>query len=761
MTQENIDIVVREKGSKEAGQNVARIGQSALSTRDSIFTLNKALGAIGVGLSLNTIKNTLDGYTSMQNALKQVTSSQEQLGQVTNELYEISQRTRSSLNDNAEAYRRFALAGRDLGLTQKDVLQFTESLNQAVKLSGASGAEATAGIIQFSQGLASGTLRGDELRSVLEQIPAVGDVIAKQLGVTRGELRKMGEEGTITSDKIILAFKNAKEELNEKFAKSVPTISDAFIVVGNSITKYVGELDKAYGISTAVTGALIALANNMDLVAKALGIAAAAWVTYRIAMNASAIATVTTAIVGNIVAFIQLASTVRNVSQAVALLNATLLVNPLVLIVTIVLGAITALVLFRKEIYQMMKDTTIAGVNVADAFTTLIDVIRGYAYTVRNIFKILFNDLKIEAFKFIESLPVAQGYKDSLLSNIDIDFSLRGKTMGDAFTMGFDEAVKNGGSKAAIEGYFADKKSGVDLLGQGIPGGSNKGVPDPAAQKALEDALKRQKKILEDIKGASVNYNQTVGDLNALLSQGKISTDEFNLAMTRLNLKVLETDRSLEGGLKRGILGLKDSLYDMASLSENAVVNAFTGMEDALVDFVSTGKADFAGLVDSIIADLARIAIRQAIIQPLFASLGFKNGGLVQGFAGGGYIQGSGSGISDSNVVKVSNGEYIINAEATRRFKPILDFINSGGTVSSQAVSGATNVGGSTSVYAPSVVVNVNASSGSQGSGDAGNAAATGEMISQQITKALEAQFGQFLVKQQRPGGILNTQGTY
>jgi tape measure domain-containing protein len=136
------------------------------------------------------------------------------------------------------------LAGKDLGITQKELTQFTESLNQAIILSGASAVEAQAGLIQFSQGIASGALRGDELRSVLEQLPVVADILAKELNVTRGELRELGAQGAITSDIILKAFANARVELSERFARTVPTISQSFQVLRNAVVKTFGEFDK-------------------------------------------------------------------------------------------------------------------------------------------------------------------------------------------------------------------------------------------------------------------------------------------------------------------------------------------------------------------------------------------------------------------------------------------------------------------------------------------------------------------------------------
>src|SRR5690606_2602352 len=98
-----------------------------------------------------------------------VTTGTENLTTVTSRLFDVANRTRSSFEGTANLYARVALATKELGIGQQELLTFTERVNQAIILSGASAQEAQAGLIQLSQGLASGALRGDELRSVLEQ----------------------------------------------------------------------------------------------------------------------------------------------------------------------------------------------------------------------------------------------------------------------------------------------------------------------------------------------------------------------------------------------------------------------------------------------------------------------------------------------------------------------------------------------------------------------------------------------------------------
>lgn len=267
-----IKVKIDPSGARRGGRKVKRELQQIENKADSMRkTMARAFQFALIAGGLITLKNLADAYTNIQNRLKTVTNSHEQLVAVTERLFAISNRTRSSYEGTAEVYARVALAVKEMGRSQEETLRFTESLNQAVILSGASAMEAQAGMIQLSQGLASGALRGDELRSVLEQLPAVADVIAKGLGVTRGELRLMGAEGKITADIVMNAFADAREELSERFAKTVPTIGQAFVVMRNKILQALGALDETTGISRTLSAGIIALAENIDTLVRALG----------------------------------------------------------------------------------------------------------------------------------------------------------------------------------------------------------------------------------------------------------------------------------------------------------------------------------------------------------------------------------------------------------------------------------------------------------------------------------------------------------
>lgn len=766
MATERIEIIVTEKGARQVRRSLEDISTGANKAYGSTKGLSTLLKGAFTLETIRVLQLTADSYTQILNSLKQVTDGSRQLKAVTDELYAISQRTRTSFEGNAEAYRRFALAGRDLGLTQRDVLQFTESVNQAVAISGASFVEAHAGIIQFSQGLASGSLKGDELRSVLEQLPAIADVIAKQLGVTRSELRNLGADGKITSDIIIEAFKNARGELTEKFAKTAPTISQAFAVLRNSFVKFVGEFDQARGISQAIAKAIIYLSENFELLARAAAVLgtviATNLVRQGLVLLIAALSNPITLVIALITLFVAFADRVKVTGAEFATVMDLFIVTAQE-VGRVFYEAFSAVL----SIFGVSKEQLDKGFN--ELATIIIEALKAVPTVIITLFADMFNWILGALEDTINgALKIGNIVRDKLgLEQVDfqVSFSRIASTEGllqKAEYMAQQRELAEAQRKKETQSLQAELDKAIN--GTGV--NSVKPPIDKAAQKEVERALKRQKDLLDEIKTSGVDYEQVLGDLNALQKTGQITTDEYTRAMDDLNKKVLENDRTLQGGYQRGLLQLKDHFGDLASLAENSLVNAFQAAEDALVEFVTTGKLDFKSFADSIIADLARIAIRQSIIQPILTSffgLKFADGGMVPRFADGGLTTGIGGPKADKNLVAVSPGEFIINADATKKYLPLLQAINGGnlGSTSStmQSIPMNLSAGSSSMVYAPTIAVTVEA--GGSG-GDRNNSPqAIGDATAKALDALLEQKFTDFAMKARRPGGMFNEQGTY
>ncbi len=352
MAEERIDIVITERGSRVVKRNLEDIGEGAQKSADGVEFLKKALATTGATITAGELTRLLDTFTNLQNRLRATGLEAQNLTAVYQQLLGVANSTSSSFEGSVELYSRLAISSKELGLSQQELIDFTKSLNQAIILSGASATEAQAGLIQLSQGMASGTLRGDELRSVLEQLPAVADVIAKQLRVTRGELRKMGEDGKITANTILDAFQSARGELEERFGKAVPTIGQSFQVLKNNVIDMVGRFDQATGASEAISRALLFVSENLDTIAK-VAVSAAAGL----------------ALVGGAASAVNLA---RN---AVLALNAAIAATPVGFLLVGLTSAVTALTLFRDQV----------NLGVGDV-TTLGDMMRALGETVGAVF---------------------------------------------------------------------------------------------------------------------------------------------------------------------------------------------------------------------------------------------------------------------------------------------------------------------------------------------------------------------------------------
>jgi tape measure domain-containing protein len=263
MGTEHVNIIFRENGTNVIKRNLDELGMAANRATRSIFLLERALFVIGGAGLLRGLTSQLDLLTNYENRLKLTTISASNLQDVQTQLFEIAKKSRTSFEGVNEIYNRTALSARELGVSQKELLRFTESVSKAAVLSGANAREANAALIQLGQGISSNRLGGDELRSILEQLPLVADIIAKQFGVTRGELRQLGTEGKITADQILAAFRNSAAGIDKDFAKLVPTIGQSLGIVRDSFLALLDAFDDATGFSEKVSMAIISIADNL------------------------------------------------------------------------------------------------------------------------------------------------------------------------------------------------------------------------------------------------------------------------------------------------------------------------------------------------------------------------------------------------------------------------------------------------------------------------------------------------------------------
>ncbi|WP_228138572.1 tape measure protein, partial [Acinetobacter baumannii] len=301
-TVNNSSSVVGKTGeaTKQASQQVQKYGQEIKTTTQeldkqeksarSYSTAIKSLAGYMAGLvTINAAINNMDTYTGLQNRLKLVTNNQAELNKATEDTFQIAQKTYSAWDSVLQVYQRFSDNAQTLNLTMDDTARLTETVSKAVAISGASAEAADAALVQFGQALASGTLRGEELNSVMEQTPALAKAIAQGMGITVGQLRSVAAEGKITSKEIVKALKNAQDDVDALFAKTDITIGQSLTLLNNEIIKFVGEAGKGSGAAQVLAGSIQTLASNLDLIADGALVVGIGYITRAILIKSTAV----------------------------------------------------------------------------------------------------------------------------------------------------------------------------------------------------------------------------------------------------------------------------------------------------------------------------------------------------------------------------------------------------------------------------------------------------------------------------------------
>ncbi|VVO44316.1 tape measure protein [Pseudomonas fluorescens] len=238
-----------------------RVGLSAQRAGGLLAgALSLGIGGAGIGALIHQA----EVYTQIANRLKLVTSNSAEFTAAQNAVFSIAQKAGQPLSATAELYQRIAQNQDALKLSGKGVASIVETISKTMVISGASAASSSAALVQLGQAFASGTLRGEELNSIMEQAPALSQAIAKGMGVSVGALRALGAEGQLTAESVVQALQAQQGAVDALFGKMQDTIGTGMTRVQSSFTKLIGEGDKLGGMSVRISAALTSASRAMD-----------------------------------------------------------------------------------------------------------------------------------------------------------------------------------------------------------------------------------------------------------------------------------------------------------------------------------------------------------------------------------------------------------------------------------------------------------------------------------------------------------------
>lgn len=219
----NSNVKQVEQTTKKVKTGLERVGDSADKAGGKVDGLLSKLSGLamfaGVSLTLGSIVKTIDEWKVIEGQVNNVTKSQQESKAVQKEIYNIASRTRQQYGSTAELFTSVARNAQELKKSTKDILLFTEDVSNAMLLGGGDASSQQAALVQLGQALGSGTLRGDELNSIMEQAPRLAKAIAEGMGTTIGQLRQMGSEGKLTAQDVFNAIRGQSDRLKMELGK--------------------------------------------------------------------------------------------------------------------------------------------------------------------------------------------------------------------------------------------------------------------------------------------------------------------------------------------------------------------------------------------------------------------------------------------------------------------------------------------------------------------------------------------------------------
>lgn len=231
--QERLEAQRAREAARAQNENAAAQNKTADATQALTGRIKSLVGAY-VGLqTVQKLVETSDQMTQINARLQLMTGSAEAAANAQDKIYRAAQRSRGAYMDMADMVAQLGTLAPDAFSSTDELIAFAEQLQKQMAISGASGQSAQAAMVQLTQALASGTLRGDELNSVLEQTPMIAKTIADYMGVTTGQMREMASEGAITADVVKNAMLSAAEETNAAFEQMPLTWSQVWTMGSN------------------------------------------------------------------------------------------------------------------------------------------------------------------------------------------------------------------------------------------------------------------------------------------------------------------------------------------------------------------------------------------------------------------------------------------------------------------------------------------------------------------------------------------------
>ena len=588
------------KGIKDIAQKLGYLNQNTKSLASGFGILTNAFrGWLGY-LGVREVVGISDRIQLLNDRIEVLSGSVGRSREILGQLNEVSKDTKQSIETSAETYARLAAAVDTSIISQESLVSLTKVLQNSFRLAGATTTETTNTIIQLGQAFASGELRGQELRSVMEQNATLAKLLRERFG---SDIYKKAATGAITLVDVLEVLRDNLEEINTKATQLSPTIEQTLTTNFNNLKLAILDLNKYLDLSGNFARFLEFAIDRIPALSAVLAV----------------------------LALTRIPALITSLKALATALYVVTLSNPVTLALY---GLAAAFVATTGSLDRLIQVGDFFLYWIARAMATLPD----FVATTATLLGILRPDQ-------------TQGLRELSADIRDFAETIAEKynTIAQAKESPADAIQKDRDAiQAAIEATrktLKDKTKKIkDILGELNTAYKTGAIGiEEYNKRIVEFDLYKINREFKEGKYNLEDYNEKLKEINLKafnrqLNLGAISVKEFNAKVLAENLRFLdiqvkngtislqeyndevnklEKKYKDEGLFARGARGYVESLGETSDQIVSAVKNAFSGLEDALVSFTTTGEANFSKFTQAVLEDIQRIIIRAAIVKPL------------------------------------------------------------------------------------------------------------------------------------------------
>lgn len=204
---------------------------------DLLRTLGKIAAASGVVSLAKSFLGFSDAQAQVNARMNLINDGQQTTAELNELIYQSALRAKSSYFDTADAVSKMGLNAKNAFSSNQELIAFTEQVNKQFKIGGASAQDQSNAMVQLTQAMAAGVLRGQDLNSILAAAPGIARTIEESMGWASGSIKKYAEDGKVTAQVVKNALLDMADQTNAKFESIPMTLSDA-MTMGKNIVQH-------------------------------------------------------------------------------------------------------------------------------------------------------------------------------------------------------------------------------------------------------------------------------------------------------------------------------------------------------------------------------------------------------------------------------------------------------------------------------------------------------------------------------------------